>query len=101
MRAARLPGGPHAYSRLLLLVVHLQGHVFGCTFRWIAIRDDNDGIWSRDWAGRLSPVQRQLLGVLAGAGGDHAWGHDPATTPLYGWLKQRNLLDAANPPLKP
>jgi Phytanoyl-CoA dioxygenase (PhyH) len=74
---------------------------FGYTFRWIAIRDDNDGIWSREWAGRLSPVQRQLLGGLAGAGGDHAWGHDPAATPLYGWLKQRNLLDTANPPLKP
>ena len=71
---------------------------FGYTFRWIAIRDENDGIWSREWAGRLSPVQRQLLGGLADAGGDHAWGHDPAATPLYRWLEQRNLLDAANPP---
>ena len=74
---------------------------FGYTFRWIAIRDDNAGIWSSDWAGRLSPVQRQLLGGLKDTNGDHAWGHYPATTPLYGWLKQRNLLDVANPPLKP
>jgi ectoine hydroxylase-related dioxygenase (phytanoyl-CoA dioxygenase family) len=74
---------------------------FGYTFRWIAIRDHNDGIWSSDWAGRLSPVQRQLLGGLADVGGDHPWGHYPATTPLYGWLKQRSLLDAANPPLRP
>jgi hypothetical protein len=73
---------------------------FGYTLRWIAIRDENDGIWSAGWAGRLSPVQRQLLGGLADAGGDHAWGHYPADTPLYGWLKERNLLDAANPPLK-
>jgi hypothetical protein len=74
---------------------------FGYTLRWIAIRDENDGIWPSGWAGRLSPVQRQLLGGLADAGGDHAWGHDPAGTPLYRWLKQRNLLDAANPPLRP
>lgn len=74
---------------------------FGYTFRWVAIRDENDGIWSSDWAGRLSPVQRQLLGGLAGADGDHAWGHYPSATPLYGCLKQRDLLDAANPPLRP
>jgi hypothetical protein len=40
-------------------------------------------------------------GGLAGADGDHAWGHYPAATPLYGCLKQRDLLDAANPPLRP
>jgi ectoine hydroxylase len=74
---------------------------FGYTFRWVAIRDENDGIWSSDWAGRLSPVQRQLLGGLAGADGDHAWGHYPSATPLYGCLKQRDLLDAASPPLRP
>lgn len=34
-------------------------------------------------------------------GGDHAWGHDPATTPLYGWLRERGFLDPANPPLRP
>jgi hypothetical protein len=42
---------------------------FGYTFWWIAIRDENDGIWSTDWAGQLSPVQRQLLGGLADTGG--------------------------------
>jgi hypothetical protein len=74
---------------------------FGYTFRWVAIRDENDGIWSSEWAGRLTPVQRQLLGGLAGADGDHAWGHYPSATPLYNCLKQRDLLDAANPPLRP
>jgi ectoine hydroxylase-related dioxygenase (phytanoyl-CoA dioxygenase family) len=74
---------------------------FGYTYRWIAIRDDNDGIWSSDWAGRLSPVQRQLLGGLADTDGDHAWGHYPAATPLHGWLNQCGLLDPGNPPLKP
>jgi ectoine hydroxylase len=74
---------------------------FGYTFRWVAIRDENDGIWSSDLAGRLSPVQRQLLGGLAGADGDHAWGHYPSATPLYHCLKRRELLDAANPPLRP
>ncbi len=74
---------------------------FGYTFRWIAIRDQNHGIWSNEWASRLSPVQRQLLGELGDADGDHAWGHYPSTTPLYTWLQQRDLFDAANPPLRP
>jgi hypothetical protein len=32
-----------------------------------------------------SPVRRQLLGLLDidAVDGDHAWGHDPATVPLY------------------
>ncbi|MBV9380821.1 MAG: phytanoyl-CoA dioxygenase family protein [Streptosporangiaceae bacterium] len=74
---------------------------FGYTLRWVAIRDDIAPIWSSDWADQLSPVQRQLLGGIKDADGDHLWGHYPATTPLYGWLKERNLLDPANPPLKP
>jgi len=53
------------------------------------------------WLGRLTPVQQQLLGGAEDLGGDHAWGHDPATTPLYGWLKERGCLTPANPPLKP
>lgn len=73
----------------------------GYTYRWIAIRDENDGIWATDWAGQLSPVQRQLLGGLRPGDGDHAWGHSPATTPLYGWLKERDLLDPGYPPLRP
>ena len=27
--------------------------------------------------------------------------HYPTATPLYSWLKRRDLLEAANPPLKP
>jgi ectoine hydroxylase len=74
---------------------------FGYTYRWIAIRDENDGIWATGWASQLSPVQRQLLGGLQPGDGDHAWGHSPATTPLYGWLRERDLLDPAYPPLRP
>lgn len=44
-----------------------------------------------DWLGPPTPVQQQLGGA-GDAGGDHAWGHDPATTPLYGWLKERGFL---------
>jgi ectoine hydroxylase-related dioxygenase (phytanoyl-CoA dioxygenase family) len=73
---------------------------FGYTYRWIAIRDENDGIWTRYWASGLNPVQRQLLGGLPDSSGDHAWGHFPATTPLYGWLKERNLLDPTIAPQK-
>jgi ectoine hydroxylase len=74
---------------------------FGYTPRWIAIRDENDGIWSSDWADEMNPVQRQLLGGIRPGDGDHHWGHYPAETPLYGWLKERDLFDPANPPLKP
>ena len=74
---------------------------FAYTFRWIATRDHNDRIWSRDWASRLSPIQRQLLGERDDADGDHAWGHYPSATPLYAWLQQRNLLDPSKPPLRP
>lgn len=73
---------------------------FGYTYRWIAIRDENDGIWSSDLDGQLSPVQRQLLGGLKDSGGDHAWGHYPAAAPLHEWLKERSLLDPANPALR-
>jgi ectoine hydroxylase len=91
---ARLRPGDLAGSRR-------KAMFFGYTFRWIAIRDENDGIWASDWADRLSPVQRQLLGGLKDTDGDHAWGHYPATTPLHGWLQERNLLDPASPPLRP
>jgi ectoine hydroxylase len=60
---------------------------FGCTCRWTAIRDELAPFRASDWLGRLTPVQQQLPGVTEDPGGDHAWGHDPATTPLYGWLK--------------
>jgi ectoine hydroxylase len=74
---------------------------FGYTLRWIAIRDENDGIWSSELAETMNPVQRQLLGGIAPGDGDHHWGHYPADTPLYGWLKERDLFDPSNPPLKP
>ena len=73
----------------------------GYTYRWTAIRDDIGPMRGRDWSGQLTPVQRQLLGGVEGGDGDHAWGHYPDATPLYGWLKERGLLDPANPPLKP
>jgi ectoine hydroxylase len=77
---------------------------FGYTYRWIAMRDENDPILAGDRAPRLTPVQRQLLGGLGddrGGGGDHAWGHDPENTPLYRWLKERDLLDPGCPALRP
>jgi ectoine hydroxylase len=74
---------------------------FGYTYRWAGIRDDIAQIRASDWLARLSPVRQQLLGGTRDPGGDHAWGHDPATTPLYGWLQERGFLDPANPPLRP
>jgi ectoine hydroxylase len=74
---------------------------FGYTYRWIAMRDENSRIWARERADQLSPVQRQLLGGLGDGHGDHAGGHDPASTPLYGWLRDRGLLDPAWPALRP
>jgi len=74
---------------------------FGYTYRWTAIRDGLAPIRASDWSGRLTPVQQQLLGGAEDPGGDHAWGHDPATTPLYGWLNERGLLTPAHPPLQP
>ena len=73
---------------------------FGYTYRWIAMRDENHRIRLSGLDEQLTPVQRQLLGGT-GHGGDHAWGHYPQTTPLYGWLEERGLLDPGNPPLKP
>jgi ectoine hydroxylase-related dioxygenase (phytanoyl-CoA dioxygenase family) len=74
---------------------------FGYTYRWIAIRDEMAPILASDWFSQLTPVQQQLLGGVGDSDGDHAWGHYPATTPLYGWLKDRDFLDPANLPLRP
>jgi ectoine hydroxylase-related dioxygenase (phytanoyl-CoA dioxygenase family) len=74
---------------------------FGYTYRWTVARDDTAALRAGAWFGRLTPVQRQLLGGPVDLGGDHAWGHDPATTPLYGWLKERGYLTPAHPPLRP
>jgi ectoine hydroxylase len=81
---------------------HIRKAVFfGYTYRWSAIRDISAAAPARDWFGQLTPVQQQLLGGIGGGDGDHAWGHDPSTTPLYGWLQERDLLDRTRPPLMP
>ena len=74
---------------------------FGYTYRWTASRDDVTAARTADWFTALTPIQQQLLGGTHDPTGDHAWGHHPATTPLYQWLSQHRLLDPANPPLKP
>lgn len=74
---------------------------FGYTYRWTAIRDDVAALLRSERSGQLTPVQRQLLGGIKGDNGDHAWGHYPDDTPLYCWLKERGLLDAASLPLRP
>jgi len=78
---------------------------FGYTMRWIAIRDELEPLHASEAFGSLSPVRKQLLGGI-GKGipgqleGDHSWGHYPDTTPLYTFLKERDLLDPGNPPLR-
>jgi ectoine hydroxylase len=74
---------------------------FGYTFRWVTIRDSVADLPSRLWWDGLTPVQKQLLGHCGDGTGDHAWGHDPQSTPLYSELATRGLLDADYPPLKP
>lgn len=74
----------------------------GYTYRWIRIRDDVAALPQQPWWGGLNPVQRQLLGGTGDpADGDHAWGHEPQTTPLYLDLRDRGLLDPGYPPLIP
>ena len=72
----------------------------GYTYRWISIRDDvaalpNSPMWSG-----LNPLQRQLLGGVGNGIGDHQWGHDPHSTPLYGELASRGLLDEGHPTIE-
>jgi len=73
----------------------------GYTYRWLTIRDEVGGLPAQPWWGSLNPVQRQLLGGAGDGSGDHAWGHDERTTPLYAELRDRGLLDPSYPPLKP
>jgi ectoine hydroxylase-related dioxygenase (phytanoyl-CoA dioxygenase family) len=79
---------------------------FGYTLRWIAIRDELEPLHASPEYENFSPVRKQLLGGV-GRGipgeleGDHSWGHYPKTTPLYGFLKERDLFDKDNPPLRP
>jgi ectoine hydroxylase len=79
---------------------------FGYAPRWVAIRDEVDGLHADDGIAAESPVRRQLLGFpgLGPAGqaeGDHRWGHYPLTTPLYSALAERGLLEPGYPPLRP
>lgn len=73
----------------------------GYTYRWIASRDAIAQTMSGCDAGQLSPVRRQLLGMLGNGDGDHSWGHYPGRTPLHGYLRDRGLLDPGCPPLRP
>lgn len=74
---------------------------FGYTYRWIAVRDEVAGLPAQPWWSDTRAVQRQLLGHCGDGSGDHAWGHEPQTTPLYAELSRRALLDPRFPPLKP
>jgi ectoine hydroxylase len=79
---------------------------FGYTLRWIAIRDEVGALQASPEFESLSPVRKQLLGgvsrgIAGQLEGDHGWGHYPETTPLHGYLKERGLLAAGNPPLRP
>ena len=82
-----------------------KGMFFAYCPRWIAIRDEIAGVDDPEWVQSLSPVRQQLLGHV-GKGipgeleGDHAWGHYPKTTPLYGWLDERDMLVHDIPPLR-
>jgi ectoine hydroxylase len=78
-----------------------MGAFFGYTPRWIAGRDDVADLPQQEWFQGLNPVQQQLLGHAGDGSGDHAWGHFPETTPLYGALKERGLLDSSIPALIP
>ncbi|GAB3909329.1 hypothetical protein GCM10029964_110710 [Kibdelosporangium lantanae] len=73
----------------------------GYTYRWIAIRDEVADLPRQPWWNGITPVQRQLLGHVGDGTGDHSWGHYPETTPLYGELLSRGLLDPEHPPLIP
>ncbi|HEV2452100.1 MAG TPA: phytanoyl-CoA dioxygenase family protein [Streptosporangiaceae bacterium] len=79
---------------------------FGYVPRWIAIRDEVEGLHADPAFESLSPVRKQLLGGVGGgitgqAEGDHRWGHYPQTTPLYGFLAARGQLFHGYPPLRP
>jgi len=73
----------------------------GYTYRWVAIRDEVADLPNQDWFDKATPVQKQLLGHAGDGTGDHQWGHEPKSTPLYGALAERGLLDPSNPPLIP
>jgi ectoine hydroxylase len=78
---------------------------FGYTLRWIAIRDELEPLQASEAFEGMSPVRKQLLGgvgkgIAGQLEGDHAWGHYPDTTPVYNFLKERDLLDPKNEVLR-
>ena len=74
---------------------------FGYTYRWIVGRDETAHLPTESWWEHLSPVQQQLLGGAGDGSGDHAWGHDPRTTPVYRYLESAGMLDSSIPALIP
>jgi ectoine hydroxylase-related dioxygenase (phytanoyl-CoA dioxygenase family) len=82
-----------------------KGMFFAYAHRWQYGRDENDELFGTEAYQSFTPVQQQLLGAPLAAPGevkrDHQWGHYPATTPLYGHLKENDLLDPFYPPLIP
>lgn len=74
---------------------------FGYTYRWIIGRDETAHLPTEPWWEHLSPVQQQLLGGAGDGSGDHAWGHDPRTTPVYRYLESEGMLDSSIPALIP
>lgn len=54
---------------------------FAFTYRWVRRRDRTPAMEPG-----YTPLQRQLLGLLEDADGDHEWGHDPRGVPLYEML---------------
>jgi ectoine hydroxylase-related dioxygenase (phytanoyl-CoA dioxygenase family) len=69
---------------------------FGYTYRWVRTRDESPADNYR-----LSPVQRQLLGLCGETDSDHAWGHHPPDVPLYALLRDAGKLDHEFAPLRP
>jgi hypothetical protein len=90
----------HARSNNFSPVTRMAAFL-GYTPRWIRIRDEVDELPAQPWWNDLNPVQQQLLGHCGDGTGDHAWGHYPQTTPLYGALAERDLFDRKDPPLIP
>jgi ectoine hydroxylase len=64
---------------------------FAYTYRWVVPRDA-PAVADR----RHTPVQRQLLNLLGGVDGDHAWGHDPAGVPLFTLLERAGRLEGVD-----
>ncbi len=73
----------------------------GYTYRWVRIRDEVADLPRTSWWSGLNRVQQQLLGGVRSEDGDHQWGHEPRTTPLYVALAEQGLLDPEHPPLIP